>query len=58
MSGEHDQESEVMEHLTALGYIDPGAGSSMWQLVLAGLLNIWMRITSIFRKKRDSDDDE
>jgi hypothetical protein len=41
-----EQRDEVHEQLKALGYIDPGAGSSIWQLVLAR----WFRLTSGIRK--------
>jgi hypothetical protein len=48
MSGaeRNDERGAVAEQLKALGYIDPGAGSSLWQLVLARIF----RMTAGFRK--------
>jgi hypothetical protein len=37
---------EVEEQLKALGYIDPGAGSSIWQMILAR----WFRLAAGLRK--------
>jgi len=45
-----DRENEVMEQLQALGYIDPGAGSSMFQLLLGGFFKISRLFKSFFRK--------
>ena len=39
-----------MEQLQALGYIDPGAGSSMTQLFLGGFFKISRAMKSFFRK--------
>ena len=50
-------QQEVMDQLKALGYIDPGAGSSVWQSVLAGFFSITSRLRRMFGKK-DSEDDE
>ena len=51
-----EERDEITEQLKALGYIDPGAGSSLWQVVLAGFLKFWGRITSLFGKKRQEED--
>lgn len=53
-----ESEQEVMEQLKALGYIDPGAGSSMWQVALAGFFGFMARIKSIFKKSSSSEEDE
>ena len=47
---DNSREDEVMEHLGALGYIDPGAGSSMWQIILARFFRITEAIKSGIRK--------
>lgn len=45
-----NEEDEVMQQLDALGYIDPGAGSSMWQIILAGFFRMSARASSVFKK--------
>ena len=52
MSNSHDGSSqdEVMQQLKALGYIDPGAGSSMLQIVLGGFFRFSGAVKSFFRK--------
>ncbi len=52
-----DSRGEVEEQLKSLGYIDPGAGSSMWQGGLAGFLRTWTRITSVFGAKAPEEED-
>lgn len=60
MREQDDTESrrEVMEQLKALGYVDPGAGSSMWQMMLAGFLKTSARIRSVFKKPSSQEDSE
>ncbi|MEK7062569.1 MAG: hypothetical protein AAB946_00885 [Patescibacteria group bacterium] len=52
MSNQENQSSkdETLEQLKALGYIDPGAGSSMWQIVLAGFFAVSSKIKNLFKK--------
>ncbi len=50
------EKDEVMEQLKALGYIDPGAGSSMWQIILAGFFRMSARIKSLFGGKEEDED--
>ena len=52
----NDQREEVEEQLKALGYIDPGAGSSMWQVMLAGFFKFSARIKALFGGKRTEED--
>ncbi len=47
-----------------LGYIDPGSGSFIIQLIIAGLLGsalaikaFWRQITGVFRRGKAPDDD-
>jgi len=49
-SNENSSHDEVMEQLKALGYIDPGAGSSIWQAVLARIFGLKNKIKSVFKK--------
>ncbi len=44
------EDEEITEQLIALGYIDPGAGSSMWQIVLAGFFRMSDGLRSGIRK--------
>ena len=45
-----DSENETLAQLKALGYIDPGAGSSIWQVILASLLKISSKFKLLFDK--------
>jgi len=44
------EENEVMQQLGAMGYLDPGAGSSTWQIILAGFFGISARIRAVLKK--------
>ena len=54
---DQNEQQEVMEQLKALGYIDPGAGSSMWQVMLASLLRFSARVRGLFGKNSEQDED-
>ena len=52
----------VMEQQIIL-YIDPGTGSLLLQMVIGGIVasslffkNIWVRVFSVFKKKKDSEE--
>lgn len=47
---EGSSRDEAMEQLKALGYINPGAGSSMFQIILARFLKISARFRSMLKK--------
>lgn len=53
-SNEDSSRDEVMEQLKALGYIDSGAGSSIWQGVLAKIFGIKNKVKSFFKKRTGS----
>ena len=53
-----EREHEVIEHLAALGYIDPGAGSSVWQSILARFLNMTSGIRKLFGGQPAREDEE
>ncbi|MDO8516293.1 MAG: hypothetical protein Q7S28_03520 [bacterium] len=46
----------VGEQLEALGYIDPGAGSSVFQLILAKFFKLKLAIGKLFGAKESSDE--
>lgn len=50
MSRGEDREDGVMEQLEALGYIDPGAGSSAFQLMLGGFFKASRAVKSVLRR--------
>lgn len=47
-----------MEQLRALGYVDPGAGSSMWQIMLAGFFGVSARIKKFFLRRNSKDQED
>jgi len=53
----NDERGAVEEQLKALGYIDPGAGSSMWQLVLAGFFKMTAGFRKLFGGSRTDEED-
>lgn len=50
MGNPKENEEEVMEQLVALGYIDPGSGSSLWQMVLAKVFTMGDSIKTGLKK--------
>ena len=50
MRKNNEREEGVMEQLEALGYIDPGAGSSAFQLLLASFFRASRIVKSFLRK--------
>jgi hypothetical protein len=48
---------EVVEQLKALGYIDPGAGSSLWQVALARLFAITGGLRKFFGRSRTEEEE-
>jgi len=46
---------EIVEQLKALGYVDPGAGSSMWQMMLGGFFRFTGGLRKLFGGKDDED---
>lgn len=45
-----------MTHFSPLAYIDPSSGTILLQALLAGVLGIVWRVTSLFRRRRQVDD--
>lgn len=58
MGNPSENEEEVMEQLIALGYIDPGAGSSMWQIILAKVFKIKSAMRKLFGRKKIEEEEE
>lgn len=58
MREDNDESGEVMGQLEALGYVDPGAGSSMWQIILAGYFGVSRRIKSALKPFLGQDGEE
>lgn len=58
MSGGNDtSREEIEEQLKALGYIDPGAGSSVWQVMLAGFFKFSAKVKKLFGKTEPEDEE-
>jgi hypothetical protein len=49
------ERSQFVSHPFDLAYIDPTAGTIVFQAVIAGILGLFWRMTSFFRRRKPSE---